>query len=340
MPTQSIQDSLNRPVRDLRISVIDQCNFRCSYCMPAEVFSPEYAFLKQDQLLTPDELHQLVIAYSKLGVKKVRITGGEPLLRKDLQEIIQGIASTDGIEDIALTTNGWLLPQKAEMLKAAGVQRLNISLDSLDEATFQGINGRNKTVAGVLKGIEAAQAADLPLKVNMVVERGLNDEHILDMARYFKEAAITLRFIEFMDAGNYNHWDMTRVVPSKEVYQKLHEHFGLEALDPNYHGEVAKRYRYRDASAEIGLISSVTQAFCQDCNRVRLSADGKVYTCLFAKEGTPIRSLLRQGIGADELLGFLAGMWSQRRERYSEKRQELLSRNIHPHKVEMSYIGG
>jgi len=340
MPSHLIQDSLQRPVRDLRISVIDQCNFRCSYCMPAEVFGPEYAFLKQDQLLSPNELETLVKAYSHLGVKKIRITGGEPLLRKDLPEILERLSPIEGIEDIALTTNAWLLPQKAEILKKAGVQRLNISLDSMDETTFQQINGRQKSVAGVLKGIEAAQLAGLPLKVNMVVEKGLNDNHILDMASHFKQAGISLRFIEFMDVGNHNAWNMEKVVPSREIFKLLDEHFGLEALDPNYHGEVAQRYRYRDGSAEIGLISSVTQPFCQGCNRVRLSADGKIYTCLFAKEGTPIRELLRSGIGQHELIGFLAGMWSQRRDRYSEKRQELLSRKVQAPKVEMSYIGG
>jgi len=236
MPSHLIQDSLQRPVRDLRISVIDQCNFRCSYCMPAEVFGPEYAFLKQDQLLSPNELETLVKAYSHLGVKKIRITGGEPLLRKDLPEILERLSPIEGIEDIALTTNAWLLPQKAEILKKAGVQRLNISLDSMDETTFQQINGRQKSVAGVLKGIEAAQLAGLPLKVNMVVEKGLNDNHILDMASHFKQAGISLRFIEFMDVGNHNAWNMEKVVPSREIFKLLDEHFGLEALDPNYHG--------------------------------------------------------------------------------------------------------
>jgi len=335
-----VRDKLGRTLRDLRISVMDQCNFRCTYCMPAEAFGPDYAFLKKEALLTPSEILRMVKAATTLGVNKIRITGGEPLLRKEVVSIVQEIAELESVEDIALTTNGWLLPRFAAPLKKAGLNRINLSLDSLNEATFQKMNGRNKSVEGVLKGMEAAIEADLSVKVNMVVEKGINEQDIVPMASYFRERGITLRFIEYMDAGNYNHWERTQVFPAHKIVELLGQSFPIEPMDPNYKGEVAKRYRYKDGSGEIGIISSISQPFCSNCHRARLSADGKIYKCLFSSVGTDFKTILREGISQDGLVDRLARLWQLRDDRYSEIRSKLSPNDPHDPKVEMSYIGG
>ncbi|MCB1119906.1 MAG: GTP 3',8-cyclase MoaA [Verrucomicrobiae bacterium] len=337
---KNTRDRLGRTLRDLRISVMDQCNFRCSYCMPAEVFGPEYAFLKRNELLSQSEILRMVRAAVKLGVHKIRITGGEPLLRKEVVSIVKQIKDLDSVEDVALTTNGWLLPQFAKPLKEAGLDRINLSLDSLDEKTFQAMNGRNKSVAGVLAGLDAAVEAGLPVKVNMVVEKDLNEKDILPMARYFRERLLTLRFIEYMDAGNFNHWQKDKVVPAREVVDQIDRQFPLDPMDPNYRGEVAKRYRYLDGKGEIGVISSISQPFCTDCHRARLSADGKLYKCLFASAGIDFRKALREGISQEGLVEMLASVWRARDDRYSEIRSKINPSSPHDPKVEMSYIGG
>ncbi len=337
---KDVRDKLGRTLRDLRISVMDQCNFRCSYCMPAEVFGPEYAFLKKKELLTTDEILRMVGAATELGVNKIRITGGEPLLRKEVVSIVQKISDLGVVEDIALTTNGWLLPTFAQRLKEAGLHRINLSLDSLDDATFRKMNGRNKSVEGVLKGLDAAVDVNLTVKVNMVVEKGINEQDIIPMARYFRERKITLRFIEYMDAGNFHHWQQEEVLPTKEVIKILNTEFPLEPIDPNYRGEVAKRYRYLDGAGEVGVISSISQPFCSDCHRARLSADGKIYKCLFSSIGIDFKQVLREGISREDLVDRLAKLWLGRDDRYSEIRSQINPNEPHDPKVEMSYIGG
>ena len=317
------RDKLGRTLRDLRISVMDQCNFRCSYCMPAEVFGPDYAFLKKDELLSEEEILRMVKAATVLGVNKIRITGGEPLLRKEVVFIVEQISALQSVEDIALTTNGWLLPKFAEPLKKAGLNRINLSLDSLNEDTFREMNGRNKSVAGVLKGLQAALDAGLPVKVNMVVEKGINEGDILPMATHFRDLGITLRFIEYMDAGNYHHWKKNKVISAKSIVDTIHQAFPIEPLDPNYKGEVAKRYRYLDGKGEIGVISSISQPFCSDCHRARLSADGKIYKCLFANTGIDFKQLLRDEISQEHLVESLAALWQARDDRYSELRSRI-----------------
>lgn len=337
---KDVRDKLGRTLRDLRISVMDQCNFRCSYCMPAEVFGPGYAFLKKQELLSTEEILRMVEAATELGVNKIRITGGEPLLRKEVVSIVQQISDLGVVDDIALTTNGWLLPTFAQSLKDAGLDRINLSLDSLNDETFRKMNGRNKSVEGVLKGLAAAVEAGLPIKVNMVVEKGINENDIVPMARYFRQRAITLRFIEYMDAGNYHHWQQEEVVPTKEVIEILHAEFPLEPIDPNYRGEVAKRYRYLDGVGEVGVISSISQPFCSDCHRARLSADGKIYKCLFSSIGIDFKEALRDGISKEDLVNRLAKLWLGRDDRYSEIRSQIDPNEPHDPKVEMSYIGG
>ena len=336
---KDVRDTLGRTLRDLRISVMDQCNFRCSYCMPAEVFGPGYAFLKNQELLTPTEIIRMVEAAVELGVNKIRITGGEPLLRKEVTSIVKRISDLKAVEDIALTTNGWLLPRFAEKLKEAGLHRINLSLDSLNEETFRSMNGRKKSVKGVLEGLDAALEVGLPVKVNMVVEKGVNEQDIVPMARYFRDRQITLRFIEYMDAGNHHHWQQEEVIPAKKVVEILHKEFPLEPADPNYRGEVAKRYRYLDGAGEVGVISSISQPFCSDCHRARLSADGKIYKCLFSSLGTDFKSVLREGISKEDLVALLAKLWTGRDDRYSEIRTQINPDTQDP-KVEMSYIGG
>ena len=337
---KNTKDKLGRTLRDLRISVMDQCNFRCSYCMPAEVFGPDYAFLKKGELLSVEEILRMVEASAALGVNKIRITGGEPLLRKEVISIVEGIAELQTIEDIALTTNGWLLPKFAEPLKEAGLNRINLSLDSLNEDTFRQMNGRNKSVKGVLKGLDAALKANLPVKVNMVVEKGINEDDILPMTTYFRDLGITLRFIEYMDAGNFHSWKENKVVSAKKIVDTINAKYPLEPIDPNYIGEVAKRYRYLDGQGEIGIISSISQPFCSDCHRARLSADGKIYKCLFASTGIDFKKHLREGISQEELVAELASLWRARDDRYSELRSRIDPEDPKDPKVEMSYIGG
>lgn len=330
-------DTRGRPLRDLRISVTDRCNFRCTYCMPKEVYGRDFQFLERSQLLSFDEIHRLVKIFRAHGIEKVRITGGEPLVRRQLEKLIALLAREPDL-DLTLTTNASLLKQKAQALKDAGLQRVTVSLDSLDDAVFRSMNDVDFPVAKVLEGIEEADRVGLkPLKVNMVVKRGTNDQDAVAMARYFKSSSHILRFIEFMDVGHTNGWKMQYVVPSRELVAKVNAEFPIEPVGPNYVGEVAERWRYKDGSGEIGFISSVTQAFCKDCTRLRLSAEGSIYTCLFATEGTDLRGLLRTGASDEEISDAIAKVWRVRGDRYSEIRTEETAKL---RKVEMSYIGG
>jgi GTP 3',8-cyclase len=330
-------DTLNRPLRDLRISVTDRCNFRCVYCMPKEIFGPDYQFLKRDQILTFEEITRLTHIFVSHGVEKIRLTGGEPLVRKDFPALISMLAQTPDL-DLTMTTNGALLPKFAPALKDAGLKRVTVSLDSLDNEVFKSMNDVDFPVEKVLEGMESAAAAGLtPIKVNMVVKRGVNESSILPMARFFREKGYILRFIEFMDVGSTNGWRMDDVVPAREIIQIINEEMPLEPVDPNYRGEVAERWRYQDGSGEVGVIASVTQAFCSTCNRARLSAEGKLYTCLFATKGHDFRDLLRSGATDDEISQEVARVWGKRADRYSEIRSE---NTIPLPKVEMSHIGG
>ncbi|MTH51927.1 GTP 3',8-cyclase MoaA [Bacillus mangrovi] len=333
----SLTDSLQRPLRDLRLSVTDRCNFRCTYCMPEEVFGPDFKFLPKDSILTFEEMERLTRLFARLGVEKVRITGGEPLLRRELPKLIEKIAAIEGIRDIAITTNGSLLRKQAAALKAAGLDRVTISLDSLDEETFRKLNGNKSNTERVLEGIEAAAEAGLQVKINMVVQKGKNSEDILPMAEYFKSKKHILRFIEYMDVGNTNGWKMDEVVGKKEILNRIGQAMPLEPLEPNYKGEVASRYRYEDDGQEIGVISSVTDSFCSTCSRARVSAEGKLYTCLFAEDGHDLKSLLRSGAADEEILRSISSIWEVRADRYSDERREGKPAG---HKVEMSRIGG
>src|SRR5476649_224955 len=333
-------DQFKRPLRDLRISVTDRCNFRCPYCMPAEVFGPGHAFLRDPQLMTLPEITRIARAFVALGVEKIRLTGGEPLLRADVPELIRALKQELHVPDVALTTNGWLLEKRAPELRAAGLDRVNVSLDSLDPATAGRMNGLGFSPDRVLRGIAAATAAGLPVKLNMVVQRGVNDGEILALAEFARARGHTLRFIEFMDVGNTNHWSAAQVVPAREIVERIGAVWPLEPAGPAYRGEVAARYRYRDGRGEIGLISSVTEPFCRDCHRARLSADGKLYTCLFTALGWDVLGCLRSGADAAELVAYLTRVWSGRLDRYSDERAELLAAGETRAKVEMSYIGG
>ncbi|MET1009845.1 MAG: GTP 3',8-cyclase MoaA [Gaiellaceae bacterium] len=334
---ERLVDTLGRPVRDLRISVTDRCNFRCVYCMPKEVFGRDYAFLARTDLLTFEEIARLAGVFAGLGVEKLRITGGEPLVRRDVETLVELLADIDGL-DLTLTTNGALLAGKAARLKEAGLNRITVSLDSLDDDVFRAMNDVDFPVARVLAGVDAALAAGLdPVKVNVVVKRGLNEDGILPMARHFRGTGVVLRFIEFMDVGHTNGWRLDDVVPAAEIVAQIDAELPLEPVEPAYRGEVAARWRYRDGSGEIGVISSVTQPFCGDCTRARLSADGKVYTCLFAVKGHDLRALLRGGASDDELAAALSAVWRARGDRYSELRSAATP---DPERVEMSYIGG
>ena len=334
---ERLVDTLGRPVRDLRISVTDRCNFRCVYCMPKEVFGRDYAFLARTDLLTFEEIARLAGVFAGLGVEKLRITGGEPLVRRDVETLVELLAGIDGL-DLTLTTNGALLAGKAARLKEAGLNRITVSLDSLDDDVFRAMNDVDFPVARVLAGVDAALAAGLdPVKVNVVVKRGLNEDGILPMARHFRGTGVVLRFIEYMDVGHTNGWRLDDVVPAAEIVAQIDAELPLEPVEPAYRGEVAARWRYRDGSGEIGVISSVTQPFCGDCTRARLSADGKVYTCLFAVKGHDLRALLRGGASDDELAAALSAVWRARGDRYSELRSAATP---DPERVEMSYIGG
>jgi cyclic pyranopterin phosphate synthase len=331
-------DTLGRPVRDLRISVTDRCNFRCRYCMPREIFGADYQFLPRGDLLTFEEITRLAGLFTRLGVRKVRLTGGEPLLRHDLERLVAMLAAVPGIADLTMTTNGALLARHAAALAEAGLDRVTVSLDSLDDATFAAGNDSPVPVAQVLEGIEAAAAAGLtPVKINVVVRRGVNDGEVAALARRFKGTGHIVRFIEYMDVGHSNGWRLEHVVPIAEVVAAVGAEMPLEAVPPNYPGEVARRFRYRDGSGEIGVVGSVTLPFCGDCTRARLSADGKVFTCLFATTGHDLRALLRSGAGDEEVGAALTSIWQARADRYSEIRS---ADTVGLPKVEMSYIGG
>ena len=331
------RDLLNRPMHDLRISVTDRCNFRCVYCMPKTVFGRDYPFLPRQEILTYEEIVRLARLFAAQGVAKIRLTGGEPLLRKDIERLIEQLATIPELE-LTLTTNGSLLAARARGLRDAGLHRVTVSLDALDDAVFKRMNDADYPVGKVLAGIEAAAACGLaPVKVNMVVKRGSNDHEILPMARHFRGSGHVLRFIEYMDAGNANGWRMDEVMPSADVIRRIAAEFPLEAIDPNYPGEVAERWHYLDGSGEIGVISSVTQAFCSGCTRLRLSTDGKLYTCLFASSGHDLRKLLRDGSSDEIVAAAVTGIWQARDDRYSELRAAGVPIT---HKIEMSYIGG
>ena len=336
-PTGLLADSLGRTLRDLRISVTDRCNFRCVYCMPKDLFGPDYTFLPQSELLSFEEIARLARVFKGHGIEKIRLTGGEPLLRRHLERLVAMLADIGGL-DLTLTTNGALLARKARDLKAAGLERVTVSLDALDDDVFRAMNDVDFPVARVLEGIDAAAAAGLaPVKVNMVVKRGVNEHEVLPMARRFKDSGHVLRFIEYMDVGHSNGWRLDDVVSSAEIVRAVDRELPLEPLTANYTGEVAERWRYTDGSGEIGVVSSVTQAFCRDCTRARLATDGKLYTCLFATEGHDLRALLRGGATDDEIGNVLAAIWQRRDDRYSEVRSQ---NTVALPKVEMSYIGG
>jgi GTP 3',8-cyclase len=329
-------DTLGRPLRDLRLSVTDRCNFRCVYCMPKEVFGRGYRFMDRKELLTFEEIERLARVFVGHGVEKIRITGGEPLLRRDLEILIEQLVGIGGL-DVALTTNGTLLPQKAEALRAAGLRRVTVSLDSLDDDTFRAMNDVGFPVARVLEGIDAAAAAGLRVKVNAVVKRGVNDDQLVELARHFHGSGHILRFIEYMDVGATNGWRLDDVVPAAEIVAAVDAELPLEPTGENYRGEVARRYSYRDGGGEIGVIASVTQPFCGDCTRSRISAEGRLYTCLFAARGHDLRALVRRGADDAELHDFIGRVWGRRNDRYSEIRS---SRTAELPRVEMSYIGG
>ncbi|MDQ1147111.1 cyclic pyranopterin phosphate synthase [Bacillus sp. SORGH_AS 510] len=338
MEKNIIKDKLNRPLRDLRISVIDRCNFRCQYCMPAEQFGPDFEFLPKSALLTYEEIERLAKIFVSLGVEKIRLTGGEPLLRKDIPILVEKLSAIEGLSDIGLTTNGVLLPKLAEDLKTAGLKRVNVSLDTLNDELFGKINGRGVGTVPVLEGIEAAKQAGLGVKVNMVVKKGLNDTEIVPMAEYCKKNGLELRYIEFMDVGSTNGWKMDDVVTKKEMYHMLKEHFELEPVDPAYFGEVAKLYRYKGANVNVGFITSVSESFCSSCTRSRLSANGQLFTCLFNGNGHDIRNFMRNGATDEEIRNRIIAIWNGRDDRYSDERTAETNKNRK--KIEMSYIGG
>jgi cyclic pyranopterin phosphate synthase len=335
-------DTLHRPLRDLRISVTDRCNLRCTYCMPRELFDTHHNFLPRSELLSFEEIERLVKLFIPLGVQKIRLTGGEPLLRRGIEKLIASLAKLHTTEakplDIALTTNGVILAQKAQSLKDAGLARISVSLDSLDNATFRRMSDSDVNVNTVLEGIAAAQAVGLqPVKVNMVVQRGVNDHEVLAMAEHFRHSDVVLRFIEYMDVGSSNNWQQNEVVSAREILDCIDAHHPLQAIDANYSGEVAARWRYADGGGEIGVIASVTQVFCRDCTRARLATDGKLYTCLFATHGMDLREPLRLGVDDNVLSNLIAEQWGRREDRYSELRA---TQKTAAKKIEMSYIGG
>jgi len=333
-----LSDRRARPLRDLRISVTDRCNFRCPYCMPAEIFGDRYAFLPKAEILRFEEIERLARIFVSLGVQKLRITGGEPLLRAQLPELVTRLATLDGVEDIALTTNGYLLGDLAEPLAKAGLRRATVSLDSVDEQVFRAMAGRDLPLARVLEGIDAAARAGLtPLKLNCVVQRGVNDHTLVELVRRFRGTGHVVRFIEFMDVGTLNRWDLDRVVPAREIRDRIAAEFPLVPLEPNYRGEVARRYGFADGTGEIGIIASVTQPFCGDCTRARLSADGRLFTCLFAADGTDLKTPLRDGASDAELAALVRRVWGARDDRYSEQRAEPVRVR---EKVQMYQIGG
>lgn len=344
MVLSPITDTLHRPMRDLRISVIDRCNFRCPYCMPEHEFHKNYAFLKNDAWLSFGEIVRLAKIFVHFGVNKIRITGGEPLLRPNIDELIRDLSEIKASHanvDLALTTNGSLLFPYAKILHAAGLHRLTVSLDTLDEKIFKTLSGNRGDVKEILEGINAAQDAGFTsIKINAVIQRGVNDHTVLDLVEHFRSTLHVLRFIEYMDVGTCNHWDLKKVVPSKELLKIIAEKYPLEPLDANYDGEVAQRYRFKDGGGEIGFISAVSQPFCGSCTRARLSTDGKLFTCLFADSGTDLRSLIRSGASDEEIRNVIAKTWQLREDRYSELRANPDFVKSHQHKIEMFQIGG
>ncbi len=332
-------DKLQRPLKDLRISVTDRCNFRCRYCMPEEIFGPDYSFLSNDKILSFDEIERITRIFVSLGVRKLRITGGEPLLRRGLPQLIERLNKIDGVEDIGLTTNGSLLKKFAPDLYKAGLSRVTVSLDSLEEERFFYLNGNRSKVQRVLEGIQAAAEVGMKIKINMVVQKGKNEQDILQMAQYFKENKHILPFIEYMDVGNYNGWDLKEVVSKQEIVDTIHQVMPLERIEANYAGEVATRYRYIGSDEEIGIISSVTDSFCSSCTRARISAEGKLYTCLFASIGNDLRELLRSEYTDEEITDVVRDIWNKREDRYSDERLSHTSKRRAP-KIEMSHIGG
>ena len=333
-----VRDTFDRPLRDLRVSVTDRCNFRCVYCMPKEVFGPSFQFLDREEILTYEEIVRLSRLFVAHGVEKIRVTGGEPLVRRDLPLLIEQLSALDGLQDLTLTTNGALLPAQAGPLREAGLERITVSLDSLDDATFREMNDVDVGVDVVLAGIDAARDAGLwPIKVNAVVKRGLNDHTIVDLARHFHGTGIIVRFIEYMDVGTTNGWVLDHVVPAAEIVERIDDALPLEPIDPNYRGEVARRYRYRDGGGEIGVITSISQPFCGDCTRARLSPEGELFTCLFGATGFDLRAPMRTGASDQELSDVIARVWRVRDDRYSDLRTEATA---DLKRVEMSHIGG
>ncbi|MEY2854670.1 MAG: hypothetical protein RL030_1802 [Pseudomonadota bacterium] len=338
---RSPADRLGRPLRDLRISVMDRCNFRCPYCMPRERFHEHYAFLKTAERLSFDEIVRLARLFVPMGVRKLRITGGEPLLRVNLPDLIADLNAIEGVDDIALTTNGVLLAKHAYELKAAGLSRVTVSLDSLDQDLFAKMNGGFGRVAEVLDGIEHAREAGMgPIKINAVIQRGVNEEGALDLVERFRGTGATVRFIEYMDVGNRNDWREQLVVPSKDLQARIHARWPLRPVKPDYVGEVARRYAFEDGQGEVGFISSVTQPFCGACSRARLSSDGVLYTCLFAQTGTDLRGPMRSGTDDVAMSRLIRGVWSNREDRYSEQRMVMRAKHSDQPKIEMNYIGG
>ena len=333
-----ITDQLSRPLRDLRISVTDRCSFRCRYCMPKEIFGVDYDFLRKEDLLSYEEIARLARLFVGLGAGKIRITGGEPLLRRELDKLVGMLRKIDGLQDLTLTTNGVLLKEQAAVLRAAGLQRVTVSLDSLDNHIFQAMNGVGVQVDDVLHGIESALEAGFePIKINVVVQRGMNERSIVDLARHFRGTGCIVRFIEYMDVGNSNGWQLDQVVTAAEILRRIQAEFPLQPVERNYREEVAQRWRYRSGQGEIGIIASVSQPFCGDCSRARLSPEGKLYTCLFAASGHDLRALLRNGASDTELAAAVTGIWMNRQDRYSEIRSTTTAARP---KVEMSHIGG
>lgn len=334
-----IKDKFNRSFKDLRVSVTDRCNFRCSYCMPAEIYGERYQFLPRKDLLSFEEITRLVRICVGLGSTKIRLTGGEPLVRSDIEELVSRLASINSLKDLAMTTNGYMLAEKVDALKDAGLHRLTISFDTLDEDVFKEMSGRNFSSKKVLAGIDAAERAGYkPIKINVVVKRGVNEHTILDLARYFKERGHIARFIEFMDVGTINKWSLDHVVSAGEIFEIINNELPIEPVEGNYPGEVALRYRYSDGSGEIGIIASVTKPFCGDCTRLRLSPEGTIYTCLFSNAGTDLREPLRSGVGDEDIVRIINGVWGSREDSYSEDRAHL-SVPVKD-KVEMYHIGG
>ncbi|KIJ87678.1 molybdenum cofactor biosynthesis protein A [Staphylococcus saprophyticus] len=338
---EQITDKLGRPIRDLRLSVTDRCNFRCDYCMPKEIFGDDFVFLPKDELLTFDEMVRIAQVYTQLGVKKIRITGGEPLLRRDLDKLIYQLNQLEGVEDIGLTTNGLLLKKHGQKLYDAGLRRINVSLDAIDDAVFQAINNRNIKASTILQQIDYAVAIGFQVKVNVVVQKGVNDDQIVPMVQYFKDKDVQIRFIEFMDVGNDNGWDFSKVVSKDEMLEMIEQNFDIEPVAPKYYGEVAKYYQHKDNKAQFGLITSVSQSFCSTCTRARLSSDGKFYGCLFSTvDGFNVKSFMRNGATDNELFEQFKALWNIRDDRYSDERTEQTVANRKRKKVNMNYIGG